>query len=83
VTTPVGVQGLPELEDIVAIRGDAVGFARAIDELLRDPPDRARRSARMIAYARLRFTREAMARALAFDAPRAGASAAVAGKIAQ
>jgi len=79
VTTPVGVQGLPRLEEIVSIHEDAAGFAQAIDELLRDPGERARRSIRMIEYARGRFTREAMARALAFATPRA----AVEGKIAQ
>jgi len=67
VTTPVGVQGLPQLEEIVAIHEDAAGFARAIDGLLRDPADRAWRSGRMIDYARGSFTREAMARALAFS----------------
>lgn len=61
VTTPVGVQGLPELSEVVTVAADAVSFARGVVTLLRDDGEWEKRSRAQVDYARLRFSREALA----------------------
>jgi GT2 family glycosyltransferase len=64
VTTPVGAQGLPDLETIARVTDDATEFAAAVALLLRDDGVWLACSAAQVAYAQARFSREAMAKAL-------------------
>lgn len=60
VTTPVGAQGLPGLDDIVPVCSDPAAFAAAVITLLRDDQQWEKRSVEQSAFARARFSRPAM-----------------------
>ncbi len=59
VTTPVGAQGLPGLEQVASICSDAVGFADAVCGLLRDNALWRARCAAQLAYVAARFSETA------------------------
>jgi len=71
VTTSVGAQGLPGLQEVAFIRNDARGFAEAVSELLADDALWTQRSAAQIDYAAARYSEAA------FNASLLGAMAAV------
>ncbi len=62
VTTGVGAQGLPGIEDIAKIADDAEGLANAATSLLLDDAFWTETSRRQADYARKRFSREAFRR---------------------
>ncbi len=64
VTTPIGAQGLPGLENVASVRGDAASFAAAVLTLLRDDLEWEKRSLQQIAFAQDRFSRRAMTESL-------------------
>jgi glycosyltransferase involved in cell wall biosynthesis len=64
VTTPVGAQGLPGLEAVVDVRDTSAGIAEATIALLRDDALWLTRNAGQIAYARTRFTEDALRKSL-------------------
>lgn len=64
VTTPVGAQGLPDLDQAVSVESDAAGFVDAICELLLNDALWQARSAAGIAYASARFTPEILRESL-------------------
>ena len=55
VTTPIGAQGLPGLEEVAAVEADAASFADAVCALLTDDALWESRMAAGIAYASARF----------------------------
>ena len=63
VTTSVGAQGLPGLEQAVSIADDPRGLADAALKLILDDAAWTKASVRQIQYARERFSREAFRRA--------------------
>jgi GT2 family glycosyltransferase len=75
VTTPVGAQGLADVEQVVRVTHDAREFARAIVELLRDDELWRARSAVAVDYASKHFSRDALRSAL-----EAGLQSALAGR---
>jgi GT2 family glycosyltransferase len=64
VVTPAGAQGLPGIEQFVAVRTDAAGFAAAGGDLLPDNLLWRRRSVAQMEYARRHFSEAAQARSL-------------------
>ena len=60
VTTPVGVQGLPGVADIVAVREQPQAFAAAVLRLIADDPFWLRQSLVQTQYARQNFSKAAM-----------------------
>jgi len=64
VTTPVGAQGLTDLERVVRVTSSAQAFAAAILEFLRDDDLWRASSACSTAYAKEHFSRDALRRAL-------------------
>jgi GT2 family glycosyltransferase len=60
VTTPVGVQGLPGLEDIIPVHDQPQAFAASVLRLLEGDADWTRQSLAQTAYARARFSEQAM-----------------------
>ena len=64
VTTPIGAQGLPGLDSVASVRGDAASFAAAVLTLLRDDLEWEKRSLQQVAFARDRFSRRAMTKSL-------------------
>lgn len=64
VTTPVGAQGLPSVEDVAAVTADADATAAAILQLLVDDTRWRERSRAGAAYAQALFSRDTMARQL-------------------
>lgn len=64
VTTPVGAQGLPELEAAASVAQEPDAFADAVLRLLRDDAAWREVSRRQTAYARQHFSRKALAEAL-------------------
>ena len=64
VTTPVGAQGLPALAEFVPVETDATCIAAAICILLTDDTLWRARSEAQIAYARDRFSQDAVRRSL-------------------
>jgi GT2 family glycosyltransferase len=71
VTTPIGAQGLPGLDQVACVRDDARSFADAVGELLLDDALWMQRSAAQLEYAAARYSEAA------FDASMLGAIAAV------
>jgi len=71
VTTPVGAEGIPELDDVATVTADAAAFADALLALLADDALWLRQSAAQAALARRHFSRDALARRLfaVLDAP--------------
>jgi len=72
VTTPVGAQGLPGIEDVVCVRSDAASFADAVCALLLDDAMWQQRSVAQLEYAKARFSeaalRQSLVRAMALPA---------------
>jgi glycosyltransferase involved in cell wall biosynthesis len=64
VTTLVGAQGLPELEQFVPVEDSAARFAAAVIRLLQDDRHWEWQAGAQLSYARDRFSAEAMARSL-------------------
>ena len=64
VTTPVGAQGLPGLEQVASVEENEGALAGAVTELLKNDVLWRARCGGQIAYARSRFTEEAMRRSL-------------------
>lgn len=64
VTTPIGGQGLPDLDTVVSIAPDAATFARDVINLLQDDALWMQRCAAQIGYAEARFTRDGMRESL-------------------
>lgn len=60
VTTPVGAQGMPGLEDICVVSDATATLAAAVTALATDAENWARRSSAQQAYALRQFSREAM-----------------------
>ncbi len=60
VTTDIGAEGLPGIQDVAAIRNDAEGFAAATCLLLQDDTLWTRQAAGQVAYARSRFSEAAL-----------------------
>jgi O-antigen biosynthesis protein len=60
VTTPVGTQGLPGIWQIVAVAEDARSFAAAVVALLLDDAAWVRSCSEQLAFARARFSGDAM-----------------------
>ena len=60
VTTPVGAQGLPGLDDVAAVRDQAGAFAEAVVTLLRDDMAWQACCRAQLDYARARFSRQAL-----------------------
>ena len=60
VTTPVGVQGLPGLEQIIPVHDQPTAFADSVLRLLGEDADWIQRSLAQTAYARARFSEDAM-----------------------
>jgi GT2 family glycosyltransferase/glycosyltransferase involved in cell wall biosynthesis len=83
VTTPAGAQGLPGLSQIVAVEDDAALFAAAVVALLRDDAAWEQCSRQQIAFARDRFSRQAMTASLlaALQAPARSRGIARAGRL--
>jgi GT2 family glycosyltransferase len=71
VTTEVGVQGLPDLANIVSVRSESAEFAAAVCALLTDDALWTQRSVTQLEFAQARFTLEALRESLlvAFDLP--------------
>jgi glycosyltransferase involved in cell wall biosynthesis len=65
VTTPAGAQGVAGIERIVPVCSVEEQFAAQIERLLESPAEIEKISREMIEFARARFSREAMRRALA------------------
>ena len=63
-TTPVGAQGLPGLEQVASVEENEGALAGAVTELLKNDVLWRARCGGQIAYARSRFTEEAMRRSL-------------------
>jgi GT2 family glycosyltransferase/glycosyltransferase involved in cell wall biosynthesis len=74
VTTPVGAQGLPDVEAIVAVTRDPARFAASVIELLLDDAAWRRQAAAQTHYAEARFSTRALAASL-LGAMQASASA--------
>lgn len=70
VTTPVGAQGLPEIEAVAAIARDAIAFAAHVTDLLRDDLIWKSQAAGQLRYVEARFSTTALAATL-LDALRA------------
>jgi len=64
VMTPVGAQGLPDIEDVAAVETDAAAFGAAVVALLTDDVLWQQRRDVQIAYARERFSEAALRRSL-------------------
>lgn len=64
VLTPVGAQGLPGVDRVVAVESEPAAFAAAVCDLLTDAALWRRRGAAEIAYARERFSEVAQTRSL-------------------
>lgn len=64
VTTPVGAQGLPDLQTVAEIAGSAEAFAAAVCTLLTDDAAWETACVRQIAYARAHFATSSQARSL-------------------
>ena len=73
VTTPIGAQGLPGLDQVVSIETDPARFAAAVCALLTDDALWAARNSAQIVYARDRFSAASLRRQLvdAMAMPRA------------
>jgi GT2 family glycosyltransferase len=65
VTTPAGAQGVAGIERIVRVCSDEHEFAEQIQRLLENPAEIAKMSLQMVGFAKARFSREVMHRALA------------------
>jgi GT2 family glycosyltransferase len=80
VTTAIGAQGLPDLEEVASVEHDAAGFAAAVCILLMDDTVWEAHSAAGIEYASARFRpallRESLLTASGIEAPEALAKAA-------
>ena len=77
VVTPVGAQGLPGLEAIVPVETDPAAFAAAVCRLLEEDGPWHRQAQAQMAYARERFSDEALRESLAraLNLPRAADAA--------
>ena len=64
VTTPVGAQGLPGIDNVASICGDPDSFANAVCRLLIDDDLWTERSAAQIRYASSRYSEEALRNSL-------------------
>jgi glycosyltransferase involved in cell wall biosynthesis len=64
VTTPVGAQGCPGLQDIIAVCADPTGFAAAVTRLLTDDAHWVQCCTDQITYAREHFSPASMQAAL-------------------
>ena len=64
VVTPVGAQGLPDLDWIVPVRHDPIGFAAAVCVLLLDDPAWQHANTEQLRYARAHFDRAGLGRSL-------------------
>jgi glycosyltransferase involved in cell wall biosynthesis len=60
ITTPVGAQGLPGLENVASVHKDAPVIASAVLKLLEDDKEWERQSVAQSAYVRRRFSEGAM-----------------------
>ncbi len=64
VTTPIGAQGLPGIEDVASICGDPESFTHAVCRLLTDDDLWIERNAAQIRYASSRYSEEALRNSL-------------------
>lgn len=64
VTTDIGIQGLPDLADVVSVHSGATEFAAAVCALLVDDALWAQRSQAQLAFAQARFTRDRLRESL-------------------
>ena len=64
VTTPVGAQGLPGLEEVAVVADDPAAIAAAVCRLLTDDAAWSRASAAQLAFAEARFSEDALRRSL-------------------
>ena len=72
VTTPVGAQGLPDVDAVAAVASEARPMADAVCRLLNDDDAWSRASAGQVAYAKARFSEEALSASLLAAFERAG-----------
>lgn len=64
VTTPVGAQGLPGVEDVATVARDAIEFAAGVVELLVDDERWMRQANKQARYARSRFSQDTLVKSL-------------------
>jgi len=64
VTTPVGAQGLPDVDEVLTVASRSEDFSAAVAALLRDDEHWRTRSARAVDYARKHFSKQALRAAL-------------------